>query len=62
MRDFHVIDLGTAVDSSDGLTRKLNNEIERRIPKGREVHFLQAVSHDKHIFVILWEFAPKGAK
>jgi hypothetical protein len=54
MRDFHVIDLGNAADSSDALSRKLNNELQRRIPN-REVHFLQAVSHDKHIFVFVRE-------
>lgn len=68
MRDFHLLDLGKAVNSSTSLSAKLNSDIERLIPKGRDVHFLQAISHDEHLFVFLREYDPtakgaaKGAK
>lgn len=47
-REFYVLDMGVMVDSSASLSTRLNTMVERSIPKGRGVHFLQALSHDGH--------------
>lgn len=52
-REFYVLDLGVMVDSSAGLSARLNQLIERSIPKGRGVHYLESVSHDGHVYVFL---------
>lgn len=52
-REFYVIDLGNMVDSSKSISAKLNAEIERFVPKGRGVHYLESVSHDGHVYVFL---------
>lgn len=61
-RRFHVIDLGKMINSNETLSLEFNRQISHRIRADRDVHFLQAVSHDGHVFVFLRELDPATKK
>lgn len=61
-RRFLLIDMGKAIDSTASLTNRLNTEVDRLVPAGREVHFLQAITHDQHLYVFLRELDPTTKK